>query len=414
MRYLMCWLAAAATPMCLLAVFIFFISGCKSDEPPPPPPPREQEALPLLDATRRGPTITCLFLVVGELDERIAQAEGVKNLKYARADHERLAKAISGLGVPEENLFALRNEQATLARVEQLLTSVAEKVKADDTVIFMFIGHGVNNLEGQSELLLYDGRLPVKSALEQMGRVPASKLVVVLDACRAGNPGRPRFALNTGGVRSNGGLAVLSSSRADQVSYEADSLKQGVFSYHLAEILENAERHDRDNDGWLSLDEIGAPLKQKVMDWMETQAKAQEPFYHRIAWDGTARSLPVPKRWGISVSSPGTLQTKVKVWFPPSQVDKDGQKIMLLVKPAADSQYWPQPLTVIQVSDKPGCVKTVNLGKPDGTGIGEDFRILLVVVNADQDRRFSMGGGFVSPYLQNLDIRAEQTVRRLK
>lgn len=413
-----CWLAATVV-LCLISVLVYrwyvgLAEQFSVDAADAEWGPRGRQVLDSLSKNHRKPTVACLFLAVGELEEGYARAEGVANLKYARADQERLAKAMSSLGVPEANRFALFDEQATLAGVDQLFAKVSNQVQADDTVILFFIGHGTNSLEGQSELLLHDGHLPVKKALEQLGRVPASRLLAVIDACRAGNAGRPRFTLNTDGIRVNGGLALLASSRADQFSWEADSLKHGVFSHHLAEILENPEKYDRDRDGWLSLDEIGEPVKANVAKWMITQKKEQEPICHRIEWTGAEKLLPVPQRWGISIAAPGTLQTKVKVWYPPSQVGKDGQQIMLLVKPASDGQYWPQPLTVVKESDRPGCVKTVTLGTLDGRGIGEDFRILLVVVDAEVGRRFCMGGGYEVPTLASLNIVAEETVRRIK
>jgi uncharacterized caspase-like protein len=141
---------------------------------------------------------------------------------------------------------------------------------SNDLVIFYFAGHGIDGAFLPVDYDGYNNFLDHNSLINAMQDSEAKYKIIIADACHSGS-----FAIKYEEYRKNGdkfplatvrggktvndrlkdfygsfskakkGLAVFSSSAADEISLEANNLKQGVFSYYLIEALKGAADSDR-------------------------------------------------------------------------------------------------------------------------------------------------------------------------
>ena len=205
----------------------------------------------------------------------------VRKLNFAVND----AKAFYELlvrqnGVPEENVFLLLNEKATLTAVRSALgTALKKKAGKEDMVIIYFAGHGASERDAASEdgdgltkyLLPYDAdmedlystALPMREIAHIFNRIRSERLIFLVDACYSGASGGR--TVSYAGLRANlsdkfldriaagRGKVIISASGPNEVSAEDDEMRHGIFTYYLLEAMSG--RADVDNDRQISVDE---------------------------------------------------------------------------------------------------------------------------------------------------------------
>jgi hypothetical protein len=346
--------------------------SCSSESEPIRP---RGDNLPLVGALGSLPTVSCLFLVVDRPAPEFLDAYRLQPLKYAEKDARDLAGGFQSLGVPPGNITTLRNVESTRASISRELRKIAAKSTAPDTLFVFFLGHGIADGAGASQLIAHDGPLPVKDLLELLGNVPAQRLILVMDACRSGEAGQPRFLAEMPELRRpNGGLAWISSAKSGQSAYEASELKNGVFSYHLAKVLRHSQEYDTDHNGWLDWEEIAAPVQKEVRNWMKAMKCEQEPQYKIVDWVGNQDLLRVHDDWILRVTSP-EREAVVSVHFPVQELTAN--EALWLVVAAQDEFVYPQWRAIIKARDGPACDRRVYLGEPN-IGQGETFEIMLI------------------------------------
>lgn len=158
----------------------------------------------------------------------------------------------------------LLEEAATKAAIVDALASLARRADESSTVFFYFSGHGGRaTVRGEEACFLIpvDGDASSPEALERTaisGRelsallraIPAARLTIVLDCCRASELASPRdlaaplapelsFA-SLAPLAQGRGRAVLAASRADGVAYVVAGRRNGVFTGHLLAGLRGA------------------------------------------------------------------------------------------------------------------------------------------------------------------------------
>jgi hypothetical protein len=223
----------------------------------------------------------------------ISQYQQIGGLRYADRDAAEIYKYMTVVNkIPKDQIWMLTNENATLARIKDVLgVEVMEKAQKQDTVLIFFAGHGApwsnrNSPDGdglEKYLLPYDTDLnrlystgfPMREFSELFPRYSAERVVLLLDSCFSGashpahenepNGGQGRTvqtALFKAPIaetfidrltRGSGkGRVVLTASQANEVSIERDDMKHGVFTYYL---LEAFQKGDTDGDGWITIGE---------------------------------------------------------------------------------------------------------------------------------------------------------------
>jgi WD40 repeat protein len=211
----------------------------------------------------------------------ISQYEQVRPLKYADKDatafHDYLRNQV---GVPENQITLLANDQATLFNLKRSLgTDLKRKAGPQDTVIIYYAGHGAPETDAMSPdgdglekyLIPYDADpkdlystgLPMREVETIFRRLSADRVIFITDSCYSGaTAGRTFSTASRRAVVSDNfltrlakgkGRVVLTASRAGEVSEERDDLQHGVFTYYLLQGLNGGA--DYDADGVVTVDE---------------------------------------------------------------------------------------------------------------------------------------------------------------
>lgn len=182
--------------------------------------------------------------------------------RYASTDIAELTCARRD-AVALEALFAdtlggetllLTDADATLGRIETELDRLTA-VSPDDVVVIAFSGHGSPN----HELVTYDtnlhdldnSTLPLDRLASWFSKIPAKRLVLLLDCCFSGGLGAK--VLQVDGVArglhspssrldelAGDGRLILTASSPDEPAYESPRFGHGFFTYHVLEALQGA------------------------------------------------------------------------------------------------------------------------------------------------------------------------------
>jgi HEAT repeat protein len=223
-----------------------------------------------------------------------------RGLKYAVNDALAFKNYLSqNVGVPENNIFLLTDQNATKENIQHLLgTKLKRQTAKEDTVIIFYAGHGAvetdpSNPDGdgfEKYLLPYDANLndlyttsiSMDEVRKIFNRISAERLIFIADTCYSGASGGR--TLVTSKTRANlsdkfheriakgKGRVIISSCSANEISKEDDSLQHGVFSYHMLEGLKGLA--DQDGDGIITVSELFSYISRKVP---EASAQDQHP-----------------------------------------------------------------------------------------------------------------------------------------
>jgi hypothetical protein len=199
----------------------------------------------------------------------------------------RHLKSPAGGMLSNDNILLLTDRDANALKIRNKMADLFAMADSNDLVIFYFAGHGI---DGAFLPVDYDGfsnYLDHNSLINAMQDSEAKYKIIIADACHSGS-----FAIKYEEYRKNGdkfpltsvrggktvndrlkdfygsfskakkGLAVISSSAADEISLEANNLKQGVFSYYLIEALKGAA--DSDQNTIISAKELFNYVFEKV------------------------------------------------------------------------------------------------------------------------------------------------------
>jgi Caspase domain/TIR domain len=191
-------------------------------------------------------------LVIG-----VSQYQRVSPLR-ATQDAQDMAAALSDpslCGYPPGNVHVLLEAQATRSAVLAELETLAHETSEGSTVFVYFSGHGAraSGAPGPSYYLLpVDAEATVRSDLERtaisgdefsarLAAIPAAKLTVVLDCCRASELADAELQLPSAQLSAEvisplargRGRAVLAASRADGSAYAMPGQSHSIFTGHL-------------------------------------------------------------------------------------------------------------------------------------------------------------------------------------
>lgn len=199
-----------------------------------------------------------------------ALAIGISAYQHATAlvptrDAEDVAAVLADpalCGYPPGQVRLLREAEASREAIVRELTALASRCDAASTVFVYFSGHAARALAGDGPayfLLPVDAEPTSRAALERtalsgdelsalLGRIPAARLTVVLDCCRAS--GLVEAELPLAPVQLSGellsplargrGRAVLAASRGDGSALVLPGATHSVFTGHLLAGLRGA------------------------------------------------------------------------------------------------------------------------------------------------------------------------------
>ena len=216
-------------------------------------------------------------------------------LEFADADARDFYDFIispRGRAFPPENIYLLTNEDASYQAIRRRLGStLAKKVKADDTVYIFIATHGMveRGAAREAYLLAHDSdREDIYSSALQMSELgniiqnrlqKARRIVLFADACRAGKLGQVqgmvnRYIEDVG--RQRGETFGLLASRPNEFSREGKQFGggHGVFTYYLLKGLMGEA--DTDGDKTVTAAEIVSYLQDEVEDATDRQQHVRD------------------------------------------------------------------------------------------------------------------------------------------
>ena len=235
-------------------------------------------------------------------------------LRYADRDAEELYKLLltpNGGGFQSDHICKLTNEQATTRNITSALRSFLKKPAREDLVLIYFACHGSPDPDrpGNVYLLTYDTdpneiagtALPMEDIDRALKTILHSEKVIILaDTCHSaaigGGIGGRRSTVDDSKLmnrflqdisRSKGGVALLTSAEANEVSFEDAKWGggHGVFTHYLLEGMRGAA--DRDGNGMVTIGELFEYVRDNVK-------KATDYRQHpSIGTNSYERTMPV-------------------------------------------------------------------------------------------------------------------------
>jgi uncharacterized caspase-like protein len=253
-------------------------------------------------------------LIVG-VDDYLRSS--IPKLRYAVADAKLFSQALQeSMKVPAEQIFLLtsdspdENSQPKATAVAYRLSWLKQNVKADDTLIFYFAGHGLTQ-EGEPYLLTEEAdnrtALTLKfSALHQgelvdaLRQARAAHCWLVLDACRNNLTDSQENRLSAEASRTvtsaDVGVAqtaTMFSCKLGERAWEWDERKHGYFTYFLVEGLRVG---GADSSGWITLQGLSQYVGREVPTATQKIGVSQNPW---MLYGG-----PGQDRWQLAKANP--------------------------------------------------------------------------------------------------------------
>lgn len=183
---------------------------------------------------------------------------------------------------PVDTLIFFQDSEATEGKINTIIWDLCKKAEENDYLFFYFSGHG-DAFEDQGYFLLWDappfgtpggsGKLDYDDMATYINRALINKAFVflIIDACHAGI-----FLDKIDKIDKNirKRLFIALSSISSEESQQSKSLRHGVFTYCLLDMLYNGsgdKEENKDNLSFLCFDEINGYLKSCVKKYFSKQ-----------------------------------------------------------------------------------------------------------------------------------------------
>ncbi len=226
------------------------------------------------------------------------EQEGLRNLLAPAADAEALGRVLGDPRIGEFDVQVIHNapSHVILAHIEDLFS----ESRPDDVLLLHFSGHGLKSESGELFFAAPNTRpnrlgstAVAADFVQRCVRDSRSRSVVLLlDCCYGGAFAQGVTVRATGDVnvldsfpqeRPGGGRgrAVITASSAMEYAFEGDQLadyqqrRPSVFTAALVEGLATGDA-DRDEDGWVSLDELYDYVFDKVREQNPHQTPSRQ------------------------------------------------------------------------------------------------------------------------------------------
>ena len=210
-------------------------------------------------------------LIVG-----IATYNHMPSLKYTDDDAYQLYaffKSPEGGALRDDNIKILIDDAATKRTILDELESLSSRADADDVVILYLSGHGLDGAYVPSDFDGSNHQLPYSTILDELDRSLARHKLFITDACHSGSMIAAARTPLTVAIQNfynayntaNGGTAIMTSSKQEEVSLEYGGLRQGVFSHFLIKGLKGYA--DSSGDKLVTIEELYHYIYNNVREY---------------------------------------------------------------------------------------------------------------------------------------------------
>jgi len=227
----------------------------------------------------------------------IDKYENVSNLDYAVSDANSIASLLrDNFNFPSKNVKVLLNNEATYLNIRESLDEISSLAKENDRVLIFFAGHGLtNDLPDGGEMgyiLPIDGKrdklFATSIPMEDMKRISSMSqskhMLFLIDACYGGlaatgargiSSTTPNFIDKITNDKSR--QIITAGGRGEQV-IEKSEWGHSAFTMNLIRALKDGKA-DFNDDGFITADELGLFLKDKVSIDSDNQQTPQSRRY---------------------------------------------------------------------------------------------------------------------------------------
>ena len=229
----------------------------------------------------------------------VGRYAAMPSLKFTDDDAYRVysfLKSPEGGALPDEQIALLIDESATRANILNAMRRQFLRADANDVVLLYFSGHGLDGCFLPVDFDGYRNKLRHEEIKKVFLESAAKHKLCIADACHSGSL---QYGLTARGPApvsvnryyqaledSDGGIALLMSSKAEELSLEDHGLRQGVFTFYLLKGLKGEA--DTNGDQIVSIREIYKYVTPKVREYT---AGAQTPTLSGLYDDGMPVAL---------------------------------------------------------------------------------------------------------------------------
>jgi tetratricopeptide (TPR) repeat protein len=231
---------------------------------------------------------------------------GIEDYRYAPgvpfARHDALVAHeyfVRTLGLKESNIYLRTDRDATQGEFRKAFDAaqgwLAKRIKPEKTEVFVyFTGHGVPDPSTQDAYLIPadgDPNYPatgyrLDELYQNLGRLPARQVTVLIDACFSGQVGRSErvemllagsrgIAVQTRQADLPPHMVVLTAAQGNQVSSSYPDKSHGLFTYF---VLKGLQGHaDQNTDSAVTVAELYAYVRTQVQEHAGHLDREQTP-----------------------------------------------------------------------------------------------------------------------------------------
>lgn len=252
----------------------------------------------------------------------------IPTLRYSAKDAKDFYNyLVTKANFKPDHVRLLTNEKATRERIITEIgdTFLPRLVAPDDLVVLYFSTHGSSSqhdVRGSNYLVAYDTKktrlhadgIEMQKLLDELDeRTHADRILIVLDACHSGgaDPGAKALGdeeskVNVENIAIGRGNIIVTSSQAQERSWESKRYENGVFTKRLIESL------SKNPSVLASFDEVKYQVGDEVRQCFGT---SQVPRLKSDGWQGKELRLNVP------ATRPTTISPEVQKELEPDSKD---------------------------------------------------------------------------------------------
>ncbi|HRI60261.1 MAG TPA: caspase family protein [Saprospiraceae bacterium] len=211
----------------------------------------------------------------------VGRYTAMPSLKFTDDDAYRFYSflgSVEGGAVPQSQMTILIDEDATRENILKKMREYFLKADANDVVILYFSGHGLNGCFLPVDYDGYNNKLRHEEIKQVFKQSKAKHKLCIADACHSGSLNDGSGSLAAKGPApvtlqryyqafedTDGGVALLMSSKAEELSLEDHGLRQGVFTYYVLQGMKGAA--DTNNDYLVTIKELYNYVYAKVREY---------------------------------------------------------------------------------------------------------------------------------------------------
>lgn len=213
-------------------------------------------------------------LIVG-----VGRYEHMPTLRFTDDDAYQVfafLKSPEGGALPDGQIKVLIDEDASRENILRAMRSLFLKADENDVVLMYFSGHGLEGAFLPADFDGYSNKLRHDEVKDIFNQSRAKHKLCIADACHSGSLLAAKSPVLVTLDRyyqafeaSEGGTALLMSSKGEELSLEDNGLRQGVFSHYLLKGMKGAA--DANRDSIVTIQELYNYVFGKVREYTGSQ-----------------------------------------------------------------------------------------------------------------------------------------------